>query len=108
MSQRFGETLKQLRAQTNLTQTVPAKRLTFLWRAHLANLEEGRDVPSLVIAVRIAEHMGATIDSLLRDDRELEVWSPSITSPSSTLQVPFPFGARLRALRRARNIKQWE
>src|SRR5262245_56527362 len=108
MSQRFGEKLKELRAQTNLTQTDLAKRLGFLSRAHLANLEEGRDVPSLVIAVQIAEHLGVTIDSLLRDDRELEVWSPSITPLSSTLQVAFSFGARLRALRRARNIKQWE
>jgi transcriptional regulator with XRE-family HTH domain len=108
MTQRFGEKLAQLRQQHGRTRTELAQQLGFISRAHIANLETGRDVPSLSIAVRLAEHLDVTLDSLLRDDREFEVVQRLSAPPAHDETVLASFRERLRALRRQRTMKQWQ
>jgi len=119
MAQRFGEKLTQLRQGKGLTQTELARQLGSLSRAHLANLEKGRDVPSLSIAVQLAVHLGITIDSLLRDDREVEGRAnPSNVSAHAVegqlsfgpqlVEGQLSFGPQLSEVRLQRNITQWQ
>jgi transcriptional regulator with XRE-family HTH domain len=108
MAQRFGEKLTQLRQQHGRTRTELAQQLGFISRAHIANLETGRDVPSLSIAVRLAGHLGVTLDSLLRDDRELEALQWQSAPPAQDEAVLASFGERLRTLRHQRTVKQWQ
>lgn len=108
MAQRFGEKLTQLRQQHGRTRTELAQQLGFISRAHIANLETGRDVPSLSIAVRLAERLGVTLDSLLRDDRDLEAVQRLSTPRTHDEGVLASFGERLRTLRRQSTLKQWQ
>jgi transcriptional regulator with XRE-family HTH domain len=108
MAQRFGEKLAQLRQQRSLTRTELATQLGFISRAHIANLEKGRDVPSLTIAVRLADHLGVSVDNLLRDNREIAAIASPIGPPAPHGDVQLPFGQQLRALRRARHMTQWQ
>src|SRR3954468_22249913 len=106
MAHRIGEKLAQLRQQQGLTLTKLAKQLGFISRGHIANLEAGRDVPSLTLAVRLADRLGVTVDDLLRDEREVPAITHPIAPSASYDAMKVPFGPQLRALRRARHVTQ--
>jgi transcriptional regulator with XRE-family HTH domain len=108
MAQRFGEKLTQLRQAKGLTQTELSRQLGSLSRAHIANLEKGRDIPSLSIAVQLAMYLGVTIDSLLRDDREVEARTAPSNASAHTLGVQLSFGPQLSDVRLRRNLTQWQ
>jgi transcriptional regulator with XRE-family HTH domain len=107
MPQRFGEKLRFLRQQSGLSQAQLADQVGLTSRSHVANLESGRDVPSLIVVVHIAQRLGVTIDSLLRDDREVEAaeftvgFVPEAGSARS-------FGTKLQALRQRQRQSQRE
>jgi transcriptional regulator with XRE-family HTH domain len=108
MAQRFGEKLTQLRQAKGLTQTELAKQLGSLSRAHIANLEKGRDVPSLFIAVQLAMYLDVTIDSLLRDDREVKARATTSNVPGHGLEGKLSFGPQLSDVRVQHNLTQWQ
>jgi transcriptional regulator with XRE-family HTH domain len=108
MAQRFGEKLTQLRQEKSFTQTELARQLGSLSRAHIANLEKGRDAPSLSIAVQLAMYLDVTIDSLLRDDREVEARANTSNVPGHALEGKLSFGPQLSEVRLQRNITQWQ
>src|SRR5262245_39962192 len=63
----FGAKLRTLRAQRSLTQVALAHQLGRGSREYLVNLEAGRKLPSLQMAVDLADFFGVTTDYLVRD-----------------------------------------
>lgn len=70
--QRFGEKLRTLRKQHNLTMRELADKLGLSTHGYIGDLESGRRQPSLELAVKIADFFGVTVDQLARDEIELE------------------------------------
>jgi transcriptional regulator with XRE-family HTH domain len=68
----FGEKLRGLRRQHQLTQVDVAKALALGTQAHISNLESHRKEPSIDLVLRIADFFGVTTDYLLRDSIPLE------------------------------------
>ncbi len=64
MNTGFGDILKELRTDKNLTQQQLADRL-FVNRSSVANWESGRRVPDLLLTTRIARVLGVEIASLI-------------------------------------------
>lgn len=69
--QRFGEKLRTLRKQHNLTMRELADKLGLSTHGYIGDLESGRRQPSLEFAVQIADLFGVTVEQLARDDVEL-------------------------------------
>ena len=67
MVRRFGEKLRYLRRERNLTQAQVAARLGIGSQSFIAHLEAGRKEPSITLAIQIADEFGVTLDYLLRD-----------------------------------------
>ena len=65
-SEQFGQALRQLRVQHNLTQAQMAQQLGLLSHTHISHLEAGRHEPSLDLVLRIADMFGVSTDQLLR------------------------------------------
>lgn len=70
--QRFGEKLRTLRKQHNLTMRELADKLGLSTHGYIGDLESGRRQPSLELAVKIADLFGVTVDQLARDEVEVE------------------------------------
>ena len=73
--QRFGEKLRTLRKQHNLTMRELADKIGLSTHGYIGDLESGRRQPSLELAVQIADLFGVTVDQLARDELEVEVSS---------------------------------
>ncbi|MCR4591259.1 MAG: response regulator [Lachnospiraceae bacterium] len=63
MPNRFGETLKNLRAEKNLSQQQLAQKL-FVNRSSVANWETGRRIPDLILLTRLAQILNVDISVL--------------------------------------------
>jgi transcriptional regulator with XRE-family HTH domain len=63
-----GTKLRALRQQRDWSQTDVARHLGLARRGYISNLEAGRKMPSLDLAVKIADLFGVTTDYLLRDE----------------------------------------
>jgi transcriptional regulator with XRE-family HTH domain len=107
MTRLFAEKLRHIRQTRKITQVHLAKQLGLASHAHVANLEAGRDVPSLELVLRISEVLGISIDYLLRDTLPTASVSDAHMRISTDRTAP-SFGARLRALRRQHNLSQRE
>jgi transcriptional regulator with XRE-family HTH domain len=105
----FGEKLRYLRRQHNLTQTDLARLLELAGHAYLSNLERGRYTPSLDLVVCVAEALGVTTDYLLRDDLPVQppISYPEIDRVGASHIHPL-FGAKLRHLRKLHHMLQAE
>jgi transcriptional regulator with XRE-family HTH domain len=64
---RFGEKLRGLRRQRQLTQGEAARALDLAGHAHISHLESHRKEPSIDLVLKIADFFGVTTDYLLRD-----------------------------------------
>jgi transcriptional regulator with XRE-family HTH domain len=102
----FGDKLHWLRTQRGMTQSDLAQQLGVATQAHISYLEAQRSAPSLALVVRAADLFGVTTDYLLRDtiSRDRPTWYT--TQPQSTRTLPQQFGARLRQLRKQRDMTQ--
>lgn len=78
VAQRFGEKLRFLRTQADLTQVELARQLTLSAHTHISFLESGRKYPSIELVLKIADRFEVTSDYLLRDS--LPVDTPSLNS----------------------------
>lgn len=106
MPLRFGEKLRTLRLQQDMTQAAFARALQ-LQRAHINNLEVGRRAPSLEVILHIAEFFNVTTDYLLRDAIPVEPIGVHTTNlPRTQAPVAQLFGSKLISLRERYNITQ--
>ncbi len=71
MLERFPEKLYWLRTQRGLSQRQLATQLNIA-NAHLSLLESGDRKPGAVLLFRIADYFGVSVDSLARDEQELD------------------------------------
>lgn len=102
----FGEKLRALRTEHQLTQAQLAEQLGLATQSHLSYLERGKSDPSVALAVRAASILKVTVDFLLRDTIPLEAPIASSFSPSQGDEVARQFGERLRSLRTRSGMSQ--
>lgn len=69
---RFGEKLRMLRQRQGLTVRQLAANLNIKSYSHIADMEAGRNLPSVELLVKLADFFQVTTDQLLRDELELD------------------------------------
>ncbi len=69
--QRFGEKLRSLRKQHNLTLKELATELGFTSYGSVGDLESGRKKPSLGVVVKISYIFDIPVDQLVKDELKL-------------------------------------
>lgn len=69
--QRFGEKLRFLREQRQLTQRQLAAELGFTTHAFIGFLEVGKKKPSAELVLKVSNYFGVSTDALLRDELEV-------------------------------------
>lgn len=103
----FGEKLRYLRQQNNVTQIDLAARLGLVAQGQISRLENGRRQPSLTVVIGIAELFSVTTDYLLRDDVPIDIHSVYQTGDRIIQAEPIRlFGIKLRQLRTYRGLTQ--
>jgi transcriptional regulator with XRE-family HTH domain len=73
--QRFGQKLRTLRKQRDMTLQELADVLGYVSHGHLSEIETGKRRPKVDFVLKIAQVFDVTMDQLLRDELELEVES---------------------------------
>ena len=108
--QRFGEKLRMLRHQHNLTQIELAQMLGLSSHTHIANIEAGRRTPSLELTLQLAGRFHVPAEFLLNDMIPKEQLTPNNQAPQLAQAQPIPqlFGQKLRELRLVHNLTQTE
>lgn len=61
---KFGQKLKQLRADRNMSQIELAEKIN-MEKSNLSRLESGRNNPKLITIIKIANALGVTFNELL-------------------------------------------
>ena len=69
---RFGEKLRILRNQNGISLRKLADELGYASHNHLAGIERGERKPSVDLVLKIADIFAVSIDTLLRDEIELD------------------------------------
>jgi transcriptional regulator with XRE-family HTH domain len=69
---RFGEKLRTLRQRRGLTLRQLAASFDMKSYSHIADMESGRNLPSVELLVKIADYFQVTTDQLLRDEQEID------------------------------------
>ena len=70
--QRFGEKLRVLRKQRGMTLKELAEILGHTTHSHISELETGKRMPSLEVAIKISELFDVSVDQLVKDNLELK------------------------------------
>lgn len=68
---RFGEKLKTLRQRRGVTVRQLAADLHIKSYSHIADMEAGRNLPSVELLVKLADFFQITTDQLLKDELEV-------------------------------------
>ena len=76
MANHFGETLRTLRTEKNMSQQQLAQRL-FVNRSSIANWENGRRIPDLILITRLARLLNVDV-SVLTDAANTDPDSPEV------------------------------
>ena len=106
MIQRFGDKLRYLRKQQQLTQKECADLLGLARHSHISNLESGRKTPSLELVCLMARQFDVSVDYLLRDDVAVDKPETLATHAEDTLKLQF--ASNLRTLRTRARLTQVE
>jgi transcriptional regulator with XRE-family HTH domain len=69
---RFGEKLRRLRQQRGLSTRQLAAVLEMKSHSHIADMENGRNYPSVELLVKLADFFHITTDQFLRDELEVD------------------------------------
>lgn len=69
--EKFGEKLRILRKRRRLT-TRALGDLLSVSHAYISQMERGKDIPNIAMAIKIADIFGVTVDMLVRDEIALE------------------------------------
>jgi transcriptional regulator with XRE-family HTH domain len=104
MPRLFGEKVRALRRQRDMTQVELARKIGLAAHTHITKLEAGQDAPSLDLVLRIAAVFRVTTDHLLRDTIALE--EPAATTGELREGLPELFGRKLHTLRRRQGLSQ--
>lgn len=64
---KMGNSIKELRAKRNLTQESLAKKAK-ISRTHLAEIENGKAIPSVIVAQNIAKVLKVKIENIFFDN----------------------------------------
>jgi transcriptional regulator with XRE-family HTH domain len=104
MPRLFGEKVRTLRRQRNMTQVELAEQLGLAAHTHITKLEGGQDAPSLDLVIRLAAVLEVTTDYLLRDT--IPVGAPAATNDRLLEMSPGQFGRKLQALRQRHGLSQ--
>ena len=70
--QRFGEKLRTIRTQHGMSLRQLADELGFNSHGYVGDLESGRKKPSIEVALKIARLFDVSVDSLVKDEIEVE------------------------------------
>ncbi len=70
--QRFGEKLRALREQRDISMRELARELGFASHAHISRIEADRKKPTLEFVLAVAQFFKVSFDQLMNDDLELE------------------------------------
>lgn len=70
--QTFGEKLRILRNQHDMTMKELAKALNISAHSYVSKLENGEKKPSVDMAIKISRIFGVSLDLLLKDEIEIE------------------------------------
>jgi len=70
--QRFGEKLRLIRTRRGMSLRQLASELGFNSHGYVGDLESGRKKPSLEVALKIARLFGVSVDSLVKDEMEVD------------------------------------
>jgi putative transcriptional regulator len=70
--QRFGEKLRTIRTRRGMSLRQLADELGFNSHGYVGDLESGRKKPSLEVALKIARLFDVSVDSLVKDELEVE------------------------------------
>jgi transcriptional regulator with XRE-family HTH domain len=102
----FGDKLRYLRLQSEMTQSELARQVGTR-RAHINNLEAGRRLPSMEFILSVAHVFNVALDYLVRDTLPAEnIVHSQPAMPPSKQQKPCLFGNKLRNLRINAGLKQ--
>ena len=100
MPQLFGQKLRHLRHNQNLTQIELAKQLALSSYTHITKLEADQRTPSLDLVIRLATALDESVDYFLRDTLPVEASAKfELHLPPNNQPIPQLFGPKLRALR---------
>jgi transcriptional regulator with XRE-family HTH domain len=69
--QRFGEKLRTLRVQHNMTLKEIANKLGLTAHGYISELEAGKKMPTAELVLNVARLFDVTTDELLKDELEL-------------------------------------
>ena len=69
---RFGEKLRRLRQQRGVSTRQLAAILAMKSHSHIADMESGRNYPSVELLVKLADFFHITTDQFLRDELEID------------------------------------
>ncbi len=70
--QRFGEKLRLIRTRGGMSLRQLASELGFSSHGYVGDLESGRKKPSLEVALKIARLFDVSVDSLVKDEIEVD------------------------------------
>ena len=68
---RFGEKLRSLRNRRGLTLAQLADQLGYKAHGHLSEIESGKKLPTVGLAIKVARLFDVSTDALLKDEREI-------------------------------------
>ena len=68
---RFGEKLRSLRNRRGLTLAQLADQLGYKAHGHLSEIESGKKLPTVGLAIKVARLFDVSTDALLKDELEI-------------------------------------
>lgn len=69
---RFGKKLHGLRVKQQLTLKQLAQKLGYSAHGYISEIETGKKIPTVELALKVADFFNVTTDQLLRDDIRLD------------------------------------
>jgi len=69
--QKFGEKLRTLRKRLGVTMVELAPQLGFASQSYISELETGKKIPSLELAIKISRFFNVPVDQLVKDELDL-------------------------------------
>src|SRR5262245_56888012 len=99
MPRLFGDKLRYSRRQRGKNQVELAQHLGLASQGYIADLELGKELPSLDLIIRVARLFAIKADWLLRDTLPIEGLEEHLLPSTSESELSSQhFGARLRTL----------
>lgn len=69
---RFGEKLRTLRKQNNLTLKELAQNLGYAAHSHISQIESGKKIPTVQFVIKVSDLFDVSTDQLLKDTLDID------------------------------------